>query len=420
MDAEKQTNIFQAVEYLRENVLPTIRSLPKRIESHVRRFSIHMRGQLRRKAHIYQKALRRVRMPDDAISRRGVLRHSVLLARAEVVRDRIGVILAVITLSSLIGVPRLLFTYANGAFARHLGIAAIDGDDIPGALLGMFFLFLIMFPPLPTKGALRLLIGSGEFRRAWSITIAAGATVIAISALPDATVVAWSLLTPLAIVFTLEVIAAMESHFESRIAREYSEQYPLECLLRARGALTKSMRRLESIGARSAASRHVQAAARHITHQWPRQLRQLDRETGSWFQSQCRNLASHVASVGRNILWADSLHTNSRDEIDKLISAFVCGTLVELANDPLPALAGAKRRAYLDDLRGVVIGFMPLGALALWRLGGFSMPEHIRQWSAFGAYIWALVALLAVLDPLLERRINMSRGILDYLKGLSP
>jgi hypothetical protein len=410
--------IGRAVHYVREDLSPDVRELALRVRQRIRRALIDLRGQHRRTARRHSATLRPIVGADTAVDRSCIRRHSVLLARTEVLRDRILMVIVLSILVSLFAVPMLMLSFANGSIAKDLWIDNITfhEGDVPISIFVMILLLRIMFPPFPRQGYLHTLIGSRSFRRLWAGSVFISAVSGGVAALPYSAVLAWVLLAPCAVVVVVHFIAIIGMYCLDRIAIAYPEQYPLECLLRAHKQMVTSARRMDGITKRAIAASEIEAAAVHIVRVWPSQVRQLDGTARLWFETQCRQLVTHLENAKRRILWARSDASDAREETAAVIRAFVLGELAELATNPVPGIVESRRRAYFDDLRNVAIGFTPLVALGILRAVGLALPAPILPWTTFAAYVWALISLLFLIDPLLERRITMFGHLLDLTK----
>jgi hypothetical protein len=291
-----------------------------------------------------------------------------------------------------------------------------EDEEQVGALVGSLLVLLLMFPPLPSGRYFRTLFGSPAFLGLWAAAVFIFATVMSVLALPWHPVLSLAFLIPCVLVTAMRGVVVASAYGDTLVAMAYPDHFPLKQLLIARRLLSPHDRTLAEIRSRAAVVRELEAAAAHITTVWPRQVRPMSVANKEWFFAQCRNVASYFAAVEREILWTNTYHVEARDSLDTLIRTFVEGTVNELSFAPQPDVSMPARYLYAERIKSFIISIVPLGTLYMLHLATLPIPSVVLPWLTLVAYTWALIGLLTIVDPLLERRIALSRGLLDLFK----
>lgn len=219
--------------------------------------------------------------------------------------------------------------------------------------------------------------------------------------------------------FGATLVGLVDSHQES----DFIDALLLHEMVAASIAIHSTRKWLDSSGRRNAAE-HLQSAASLASQSLWKLLKPRSGGTGEtreWFQERGNVLAGMLLGLTQAVLWPRS---DTRDyvsaELKRMTSCILRGDWTEAANTNSLNFARPDRRLQLRTilLQGF-FGVVPLAALGFLRLIKVPVPSAIEPYVALGAYLWAIVSLLVVLDPHLEKRLSTLRATVQLLKGKS-
>lgn len=380
---ETQSGTAQKIlTYLRTNAVPAAREHVAILYHEIREQFRIVRERHQRQTSEYGEELRNIIEPSDESGERQVHQHAVLLARARIMRDRIRSVASSAMLLTIVGVPTLFIKVVDSPAAHAFGIRHLHNSDVPAALSGAVAMLFLMYLPsfLQSHRFSRQLIGSTSFCRLWEgivfvLALAYGALV----ALPWHPAQFLAMFVPCGVIVVTSAIAIVANYCVDLVGVAYPDSYPLSRLLIARSEISEWDTTTE-IKERASAAQEIEAAANHILHFWPRELRNLDNVTNRWFAAQCGNLVTHFVAAEREILWANDGFARARDSVDLLIRAFVTDGLVDLATTPRSDIQPTERDSYLKQVKSVITGALPLVTLKILHVLKLPMPQNVLPW----------------------------------------
>lgn len=135
-----------------------------------------------------------------------------------------------------------------------------------------------------------------------------------------------------------------------------------------------------------------------------------------WAMERGEEIAKRLRDLDKKVSWpGDGARLDVADEIRRICSCIVEAKLADLNTDvgvePLQPLPG---KAMLSH---GFLAVLPIAGLMVCKRAGIPLPEKIEPWVALGAYLWAILVLVGVFQPHVEKHLPNLRAALQLFKG---
>jgi hypothetical protein len=148
---------------------------------------------------------------------------------------------------------------------------------------------------------------------------------------------------------------------------------------------------------------------------WHRQARGGDAVTKEWLRSRCVRIAAAIRSLK---LWVLSPKRDSREQlimrlVDDL-NVIAIGEIDRLSQkDVTSRPVGAKLRGVM---RAALVALSPTAGVWIVQHSSLKLEVSMLPWLTAAALGWAMISLLAALDPMLASKLTMLRDVRSFLR----
>jgi len=148
----------------------------------------------------------------------------------------------------------------------------------------------------------------------------------------------------------------------------------------------------------------IEDAATSIEIGWPRKLATGDDATAGLIEVATRSIAATIRSLKEPIiLAAPGPQDQLLAKITSIFTALASGHWDSIPRqDPIPH--PSMRYRVLESLKALLLGTAPLLLVLAAKRFGLLQDPKMLDWAAFSGFIWFMVTLLLMLDPLLLKK----------------
>lgn len=109
-----------------------------------------------------------------------------------------------------------------------------------------------------------------------------------------------------------------------------------------------------------------------------------------------------------------------RGQIAEIVATVLLGNYGSLPKESIvPSPQASWIRRSLRLIRLAVVAALPIAVVFAADAIGFQLPESVSDTLIFASILWAVIVVVTIVDPQLERRMNMTRDALAILRGSS-
>lgn len=217
------------------------------------------------------------------------------------------------------------------------------------------------------------------------------------------------------------VVGALTAMTERQVMRRGAQFAVGYELITVQEHLSKLGRRFFEIEERRHIIWHLERAADIVTDFWPRRLNAANDHTRGVIRENTTRFAARINKLAQAVSWpAPETVQLLRDEIASILSSLISGDWRSLSHAQEVPSPQAQRRTWREVVVTAVSGVAPVALLSLLRVTGMKFPAAVEPWLVTGAYLWSLIAILAVLDPEIEKRLGLIRSALQLFKPGGP
>jgi hypothetical protein len=375
-------------------------------------------AQLRRAAKRRRADFLDVLVADDGHARLAVRRQAVRRAAGRFVTKRqFQILLRCLSVCCLmiLALPLILMTDFMLPILQVFQVSRFDAQDMNNYFIALGVCFMVSAVPSVLLSERFLMLGSmwGVFSP--FLLIALGFPLVGTH--PE---VVLGSVASFAMMILATLVAVISDWIDSLQEAEFVDTLLLDSLIAAALVIHRARNWLDLVERRKAAE-NLERAGFLASRGLSRLLKLDNAETTQWLRERGDALAGTLNGLARAVLWPQS---DTREyvflELRRIASCILRGNWTEAENPNLSNLARPGRAAQFKAmLLQLFFGLLPLLALGCLRLIEIPLPSPIESSIALGAYLWAVVSLLVVLDPLLEKRLSTIRSAVHLLKGKS-
>ena len=170
-------------------------------------------------------------------------------------------------------------------------------------------------------------------------------------------------------------------------------------------------------GLRRRISTHLDAAAEVVVERWPRYLRVQDSVTRNEIRAACNGFAQRLHGLTQATAWPTSdAHRTILGDVETILRNLVSGDLHALGLAEATKSIVDKRRRAAEAAAGLAFALAPLVLLLVVRSLGVAVPVPVAPWLGFVAYAWAILGVLLLADPALEKRLAGIRAVIQLIR----
>jgi hypothetical protein len=219
--------------------------------------------------------------------------------------------------------------------------------------------------------------------------------------------------------FMLAVGVAVVSEYAERQQTKRLAVYAVAReLLKAHERLNRGANPLQNLTERHRIVEHLEAARDIVSDIWPRRIGVRHSKTTDAIRHECERFGHRLDSMALAIAWpATNARQSVSREIGVIIQALQAGDAQGLSTSAEQASDERRTRTWPRLVTTVVFAVAPLSLLLAVRIAKLEVPSIVGPWLTVLAYVWAVVGILAAIDPNFEKRLSLIQSTMQLLRS---
>jgi hypothetical protein len=222
-----------------------------------------------------------------------------------------------------------------------------------------------------------------------------------------------------AFMIALGIIVTPVVYLQYRALRRHMDAVLLRRLLRMLDSVDHRRVDWDDLPFKAHLIRELDVIATVILRDLPNQYRMSDDGFNQWISARARGIAAYFRDLKK---WVTMPRHDTREQfIGRLADATMsladgAWDAIPTAETPVPTPRHCLQQA-AQILRGIVVSALPPAALLALNAFGVTIPAAFAQYLYLGAFLWAAIGLVSLLDSLYGAKFEALKNVVQLVPG---